>query len=264
MNDDKCKICNLTITSYDNVKVCPDCGECYHKSCYELNGCINPNCKKDNQVKKCSGCNSELANDAQFCTYCGKKVEIEANICKHCGNEYDPNSNFCPICGFNVNSHKNGDISLESVEAKTENNDLNDFIQDKSDYYKSKFKEMEVSKKKVTWNWCAFLFGQAWYIYRKMWIPAIIFLLINTGLTALDFYGLIGENFVLIIDMAIWVFNGMFGNYIYMQYVNNNLKKLKDLDEDQKFYYCKRKGGTSIGILIFFLIVGMVISSLFI
>ena len=261
MNDDKCKICNLTITNYDSVKVCPDCGECYHKSCYENFGCKNPDCKKDNDVNKCSACDSVLSKDAMFCQTCGKKVETKKNVCKKCGNELNSNSNFCPVCGFNINY--SSDVSLSQEETKKEDRNIDEFVGNNFVYYKRVFKQMEVTNKKVTWNWCSFLFGGSWFVYRKMWVPAIIYMVLTTTLTALQFFGIITNDLLLIIDMILSIASGMFGNFIYMNYVNKKVKQMENMDDDQKFYFCKTKGRTSFMFVLIYFFIALVASSTF-
>lgn len=263
MNEDKCKICNLTITSYDNVKVCPKCGEVYHKSCFENSGCVNKNCKEEGTevIKKCEGCGSELKDDALFCSTCGMKVSKKENVCPHCKAEITSDSNFCPICGFNI--HATNDVSLESREAEKEGNDVVDFVGEKGYVYYSKFKEMEVSNKKITFNWCSFLFGGCWFVYRKMWLPSIVYIILSMTISFLDAYGYIVNEVTGVLEIVLWVLSGIFGNLIYMKHVNRHVAKAKNLDEDQKFYYFKRNGGTSVLFVVLYLALSLIISTTF-
>lgn len=43
----------------------------------------------------------------------------------------------------------------------------------------------------LTWSWWAFFFTWAFFLYRKMYIPAFIFFVLNLALTAIPFSGLI-------------------------------------------------------------------------
>ena len=41
-----CKACGKTVEKRKDAMFCPDCGDVFHKSCWEKRGgCGNPNCK---------------------------------------------------------------------------------------------------------------------------------------------------------------------------------------------------------------------------
>ena len=140
-------------------------------------------------------------------------------------------------------------------------------------YYLPRFKTMSETRRKVFWNFPAFLIPYNWLLYRKnlligwllfafYWILNTFFQLAfdrlfpgNTLPTAAEFAQLLltGENSLLWIVMyvalavivAIHVLCGLFGNWIYMQQV---LKKARQLRDDPQPYDDQRflaTGGVS-------------------
>ena len=257
MNNDKCKICNLTITNYDTVKVCPECGECYHKLCYEEHGCVccTTTIKNESNERICATCKQIVPNDALFCPTCGMKIEDKKNLCKNCGKEIKNGVNFCSFCGATVLNNLDNSIKEDEIKRR----ELNEFIGNNCEKYREKFYKMENGIKRVTFNWCSFLFGSFWFAYRKLYLYAAIYIAINLSLQWLTSYNYIKTTFSNLVSFGLWFLSGFLGDLLYMRYVNKHLKKSEQFDDDQKFYYYKRKGGTSIlSIFIVLIIAGII------
>lgn len=71
-------------------------------------------------------------------------------------------------------------------------------------YYRRVFKEFDFSggSFQFKWNWAAFFFGIFWYLYKGIWVKAIV-LFVIAGLLA----GIPGPFF--------WLYCGLAGNYDY-------------------------------------------------
>lgn len=257
MNEDKCKICNEDISNVDVVKACPKCGEIYHKSCYEVNGCQNYSCSAKSAGGYCDSCGHKLANNAIFCTNCGKKINHGKNICRHCGSTLQEDSEFCPICGFSQKPVE----GITEEEVKT-NTDIDNFVGAKAYYYRPKFKEMEITKNPISWNWCGFLFTAYWLAYRKQYFLLFIYELVVLVTFALILSGIITEDIEIILGIALSVFTGLFGNYLYMKKVNKNVEMMKNMNEDQKYYHCISKGGTSGWMIFIYIIITFICEAL--
>lgn len=42
-------------------------------------------------------------------------------------------------------------------------------------YYQRAYAQFDAGESKVVWNWAAFLFGAFWYLFRGMWVKALLF-----------------------------------------------------------------------------------------
>ncbi len=114
------------------------------------------------------------------------------------------------------------------------------FVQKNSDYYLVKWKLMAETYSKTSWNWPAFLFGAFWLSYRKMYLYTFLLILIGI-FTLIPFIGFM-------LALALWIGLGLFGNYIYGQYVYKRLKELSLMakNEDELKMLALQKGGVSV------------------
>ena len=137
-------------------------------------------------------------------------------ICSKCGKSNDAGSLFCNNCG---NSLKKEEVVEEASTTQTEyindssknytDEELNLFLEKNQLYYMEKFRVIESTGSKVSWNWCSFLISGYWMFYRKMYIQAILYIVANFVLGLIPFIGWIG-------NIALWICAGLFGNYFYL------------------------------------------------
>ena len=182
-----------------------------------------------------------------FCTNCGTKIEDNALFCHNCGTGVVRKETY-------TQSSANAEFSEEKAEETAKNKTVDaefvgtevsgDFIDDdvekligdkKFDYYINRFAEMKQKNKKAGWNWCAFLFGPAWMIYRKMYVYAAIYWLASILLLSKIF----------LIDIFISVAAGVYGNKLYMTHLEKTAVEAKALQEPQKTEFIRKNGGTS-------------------
>ena len=131
-------------------------------------------------------------------------------------------------------------------------------------YYVMKWKAMQETGNKVSWNWSSFLFSTYWMLYRKMYVPAIIKLVIDGILT---YIGTLGS----VISLGLWVMCGLFGNYLYFQQMEKTIAEANTLGEIRRSIYLSKKGGTTfvpvviIGLLyvVFFVFIIMGVAALY-
>ena len=123
----------------------------------------------------------------------------------------------------------------------------------KADKYDWKFFKLENGK--GSWNWCAWLFGPAWLVYRKLYMQALIYCACVLGMYAVAFAAeaiflplntaTVGAS---IISIAITIYLGLKGDKMYFNKVN---KCYESNDRDK---WIRKYGGTSVKALILFFV----------
>lgn len=211
----KCPVCQQPFAEGDDVVVCPECGAPYHRACYQKNaGCLfadrhgagfewkpAPGEMPDRDASAAS--QSEIA-----CPACGAMNPAGGLFCESCGAplraggpryapgngpsasgpaSYGPASygpaagpRFDPFAGARQTAAGplHPDEDLGGVKAR----DWAAFLGPNAGYYLLNFKRMAVTGQKLAVSFSAFFFGPFYFFYRKMWLPAAIFL-------ALDVFG---------------------------------------------------------------------------
>lgn len=191
----KCQVCGEAFVESDDVVVCPECGAPHHRECY-------------NSLGEC-GRKADHGTDKQYDLENKNVAENEDKPkiirCGNCGTEiHDPNPQFCPHCGkhfakiIRINK-ENGELPFEEAEGnvfsqifanafggvnpeeKIENITVKEaaaFVAVSTNRYIPKFVSLN-EKKKISWNWAAFLFPTAWCFFRKMHKDGIIYLVLH-------------------------------------------------------------------------------------
>lgn len=133
-------------------------------------------------------------------------------FCTKCGKELPEGAAFCSGCGAPARSSDSG-----ATDAGTGVDEVGIFIGKKADYYKTKFRKFNVRGVETfapTWNWCAFLFTFWWMLYRKLYLWALVWIL----LTFVPFFGLV-----------FWIAAGIVGNYLYFRHVNARIREARSV-----------------------------------
>jgi len=110
---------------------------------------------------------------------------------------------------------------------------VDEFLEKNVEKYKRKFKEIETNP--ANWNWCAFLFGGYWFLYRKMYIAFFVLLIATTlavfGIQSIgaSFAG-VSESTAMILSYAVsiiitMVLPGMYGNLTYKKHMERMQRK---------------------------------------
>ena len=94
-------------------------------------------------------------------------------------------------------------------------------------------------KRKVSWNWCSFLFAPYWFIYRKMYIFGAAIL---SGVFVLSFLGWFG----LFFSIGGYITFGALGNYIYMCKVDKEIMRGNDMSEPFRSHYIRSVSGVNL------------------
>ncbi len=175
-------------------------------------------------------------------------------ICAKCGSSNREGSLFCSSCGRKLIKEQvvNKVPVREAAYTKNTYTDYTDselslFLEKNQPYYIEKFKVMEKTADKKSWNWCAFLFTSYWMFYRKMYVEAIIY---NVGISILACIPFVG----LVLVSAGPVCAGLFGNYFYYEHTKKKFVEISCSDNSMREMLIQKKGGTNIVILILLLV----------
>lgn len=308
----RCIVCSEKFSTDDDIVVCPECGTPYHRDCYNKEGkCVNDALHKTGGSWKPAydTGSSDTENKAVVCRHCGNVNPPLTLFCRRCGmpsenirndsdfvkqtyrgvdinenpDSYNANMNngfpgmqaylinfSDPLCGFNP------DEDVEGVKMA----DLGDFVGSNTHYYLPIFKRIKETGHSLSWNFCAMLFPELYFAYRKMplialaaWIGRIISQIPQTivGLSQIEGLGALSEA-VSSIDITSSAFSGviMIGYIIFYSlmfllgfnankfYFRSALKKIKRVKEKSDGRDTRgeivRKGGTSALLLVLFIL----------
>jgi len=144
-----------------------------------------------------------------------------------------------------------------------EREELRIFVGKNADYYISKWEE--IAESKISWNWAAFFFGLLWFGYRKMYPHAFGFMIFSLVLQIIQTKMNTDPLIIGLTNLAISIFIGMFGNYLYYEYAKSKVQEIKNKITDEKNLYIElaRQGGasyfTAIGIGLMYLVASSII-----
>ena len=204
-----CEICKKVLVEKDTESndngtvVCPICGAPYHKSCYKKSsGCVYEG-KHGTEldyfhVKKSSREDATEKSDIKrksgiICRNCLYVNPRHEDFCKNCGALLDKSSGkIIKVINFRfgdtdkdnlsreilsqINSIPEEDLKKE-IEGVTLS-DLAKFTFVNNEYYTNVFKKIN-KKKKSKFNFCAFWFPAAWFLYRKQYKIGISLLILS-------------------------------------------------------------------------------------
>ncbi|MDQ5984064.1 MAG: hypothetical protein RUMPE_01095 [Eubacteriales bacterium SKADARSKE-1] len=194
----ECPVCKKIFSDSDDIVVCPDCGAPYHRNCYELIGnCLYKDVHGTDKAYSPSKSNNDSENN----------YGDELKSCPRCGANNSKDSMFCESCGFIFGSAQNnstqgnpflsgipfvfdpmGGVDPNEPIDGVPSGEIAKYVRTNTPYYMSIFKKIK-DQNKSKFNFGAFLFSGAWFLYRKQYkIGAII--------TALVFGIMIASSFI--------------------------------------------------------------------
>ena len=193
-------------------------------------------------------------------------------VCQGCGRTFNDDEKFCPNCraprgftpsaGFEIDTF--GGINPDTVEDGVSAIQVRAFSLVNTRRYVPKYFALGKDKK-VSWNWAAFLVPEGWFFYRKMYKAGIVamLLMILAAVCAIPLNAVIeipdsstissyyqvwqlfmksfnkAGSFALImaaasiaVNLAVRVFSGLFGDYIYKKFSKENILNLQEPTDD--------------------------------
>lgn len=170
----RCAHCNEIFSESDDVVVCPICGAPHHRKCYIETG-------------KCAAENLHETGES-YNPVSEKKEELNKKTCPRCGHELDNEAVFCPHCKTDLRAPRQErpiyqdamlfgavrpDDTIDGVKAK----DLAEYVGPSSGIFLQKWKIAEKNGSSFSLNIPALLFGPFYYLYRRMNLLGIVFLI---------------------------------------------------------------------------------------
>lgn len=183
-------------------------------------------------------------------------------FCSKCGRQLTEDMAFCIQCGTPVSQQHSAQHNHTNYTQSQLDPDVERLVGVKQEYYLPKFRQFKTLNKKTSWNWSAFLCTMWWFVYRKMYLYALCVWGINILVSAMtDGAGM------LLVNIAA----GVFGNYIYMNYLEEQASQAKMMMPAEKESFLNKKSGVNKGavvalaavFLLFVLIGALIFTALF-
>lgn len=179
-----------------------------------------------------------------FCSKCGEENTATALFCTNCGEAITKNNNITTPETGNTQSN----FSEESLE---------DYYREaigykNTDYYLSIFKKLDSGDTNISWNWPAFFVTFYWFLYRKMWLWALIYFLLPIPVSIVIAISAAVSQSVAIVSLVgfyigIFIIFPMYANKIYHQHVRKKIEKAKGFsnEKEKQLRVIASEGGTS-------------------
>ena len=171
-------------------------------------------------------------------------------LCSKCGASNEAGSAFCTKCGNSLAKTEVVD-HISNNESYTQD-ELSLFLEKNQSYYLEKFNLIEKTGDKKAWNWCSFLIGGYWMLYRKMYVQAIIYIIANLILGCIPFIGWA-------LSLALCVGLGIFGNSLYLDHIKKTFTEIGCADSNMRSTLINRKGGTNLVLPILLAVIPVII-----
>lgn len=147
---------------------------------------------------------------------------VDVKYCSNCGKEII--DTFCDSCSCKENNKLTKDMLLKLFAGKNWNKIYNS-----------------------QWNWSAFFFGFAYYLYRKLWLSGFVILVITILINFLTEYFCIPTLISILIFLVYFSSLAIIFPGIYTYYSNKVVDKMlaSNLNYEECQKKCKKSGGTS-------------------
>ena len=273
----QCPVCHAYLMEEDDIVVCPDCGAPHHRDCWAFKGHCGceelhaqgkmwapPSFKKEQQreeprTQPCPACHAQNEPGALFCSKCGAPMQGASPFSQSAG----PGAGgfyggfqavaLDPLGGVAPEEEING------VKAK----DLAQVVGQNSMYYIPRFREMAQGNKRFFPNFTALLFDIPWLFFRHMnWLGVAVILVefalslptvwvVYQGVTAASLTEAAVSSQLLtvcsicsLLQSALRILIGIYGNKLYMNHCVKLAKELKETCEsDEDFAAAAKKRG---------------------
>jgi len=177
-------------------------------------------------MRKCDSCEQQNPDDAKFCHGCGVPFSEEPVASPSVDVEDDEHL-WETFIGDNPTVHFSPSHGWAWRPAAL--------------YYLSKFAKFRTArgpKFELSWNWAAFLFDFLWFLYRKMYLFALLYAVgpfLALYLTGIPTIGVVWK-----------IMAAVSANYLYFWHVKDHLQKLKTqglVDQTSQEGFLKEEGG---------------------
>lgn len=165
-------------------------------------------------------------------------------------NNQTVSSNVETSQNMNSNSNMNATSNQNNLNQSVNQNSNNETVNLVETFVGKKYNKMLISK----FNVPALLFGEYYFLYRKMYLYAFLIILSGVVVSLVPF----GLGFI-----ALRIVLGFFTNKLYINFANKKVEKIKlknqSPNDNELTSICAKKGGVNIPIVIIFLVIQVVI-----
>lgn len=176
--------------------------------------------------------------------------------CPNCNRDINENSKYCNKCGYKIENRHNEQYLYSELYSKT----FQKKVTSEEDYIKNYIGSNYETIKKEKFSLTGFIFGPLYLLYKKVYSPAILILLITVLIYSVNDYA--ATIFYIIISFYI----GYKGNSIYLQHATRKVEELKISNPDKSsteiLDICIKEGKPNTYLLI--ILISIVITNLFI
>src|SRR5262245_44783469 len=180
-------------------------------------------------------------------------------FCMKCGAENADGIKFCGNCGTSLTSGGGNDAPAAISESEYYERAVGP---DNQDYYLSRFARFdETGKSRVGWHWPAFFLTFLWFLYRKMWIHALVYMVLP--LVVLVVASLVtvfaaasnpvAAGMVMLIAMGVYLLGmlvvpPMYATSMYYNHCKSQIRSVKRLsrDTEKQLRVLAGRGGATI------------------
>lgn len=253
-----CPVCKAKLFT-DEVAHCPDCGAPHHKACFlALGHCAYADKHGTDEQWKPTKIEPPVETSTETTQESQQENTQEPKFSGEFNNSRVVRENpFFKANGIDKDEDIGG-ISAEEIAKFVGYNALR---------YIKIFRKMTNFKKKISWNWVAFLLPEYWLISRKCYFESILLGLYSVLVSVLTSFGMANAqvqsfiatgyfteetlrviSVILICSVVTLVINlllGMFGDYIYKKRVYSTINEMKSQGKVQEIDYIQ-KGGVNL------------------
>jgi TIR domain/Protein of unknown function (DUF2628) len=114
-----------------------------------------------------------------------------------------------------------------------------------ADYFIGHWDAMAARKTAIDWSWAACLANIFWFVYRKMWVPMVVFIVASLLLSAMPLAGPLMAKASWLIFVGMSFVTGYFGNHLYRQQTDKLIAEGAGLEREARLAHLRARGGVS-------------------
>lgn len=239
-----CPYCKTEFREGDDIVICSVCEMPHHKECWvENRECTTFGCTGTIQ-----GVSAKTAGLA-FCPHCGTPHNAGAVFCGTCGNRLSAAA-APPVYQAYTPPQQTYIPQQPPITGP-----YDAYIQQNTEYYNRKFREMDAHGSKTSWNWAAFLISPLWCIYRKMYVHAAALFIIASLLGKIGWIGPL-------VCLAGYAVFGVYANHIYREYLKKVTDFASHISEPAKSQYLSTHTGADMNKATLISVIAVIVAAL--
>ncbi len=177
----ECPVCKKKFENGDDIVTCPDCGTPHHRECYKLVGhCVNRSLHNSDFsfIREHNSNQADNIKSVENDNYYVPQDQIESgNDSRKFPNQDVSEKTLADIKAI-IDSNSKFERDTDTIEGESVS-DVAATVATNSNRFVNVFKRIDKTNKKTGWNWCAFIFGPLYLIFRKMYKYSIAFLCLD-------------------------------------------------------------------------------------